>query len=306
MEAPKDYRNEIVKDNYNDFTDRYYGNNNVMAAHYMHGTHVAGIVAAKRNNGKGIDGIADNVKIMMIRAVPNGDEHDKDIALAIRYAVDNGAQIINMSFGKSFSPEKSWVDEAVKYAESKNVLLVQGAGNDNEDNDVEENFPNRNYINGGHSSTYICVGASSDTSIKQKNGEGKEQKDIVAYFSNYGKKEVDVFAPGYKIYSTLPDSNYGFLNGTSMASPVVAGVAALTLSYYPQLTSQQLKAILLKSAQNPGLKVIKPGTSEEVNLSDISQTGGIVNAFEAIKLADLLSQKTKPVIKPKLIKTKKG
>ncbi|MBI3720785.1 MAG: S8 family serine peptidase [Sphingobacteriales bacterium] len=307
MEAPEDYRGEIVKDKYNDFSDRYYGNNDVMAAHFMHGTHVSGIIGAQRNNNIGMDGIADNVKIMMIRAVPNGDEHDKDVALAIRYAVDNGAKIVNMSFGKSFSPEKKWVDEAVKYAESKNVLLVQGAGNDNENNDVEENFPNRNFINGGSATNYMDIGASSDTSIKQINNQGKEQKDLVAYFSNYGKKEVDVFAPGYKIYSAKPDGKFGFLNGTSMASPVVAGIAALTLSYYPQLTAQQLKSILMKSVQAPGFKVMKPGTDEKVNMSDISQSGGIINAYEAIKLADALtSQKTKKPVKPKIVKTKKG
>ncbi|MBI1782984.1 MAG: S8 family serine peptidase, partial [Sphingobacteriales bacterium] len=307
MEAPEDYRGEIVKDKYNDFSDRYYGNNDVMAAHFMHGTHVSGIIGAQRNNNIGMDGIADNVKIMMIRAVPNGDEHDKDVALAIRYAVDNGAKIVNMSFGKSFSPEKKWVDEAVKYAETKNVLLVQGAGNDNENNDVEENFPNRNFINGGSATNYMDIGASSDTSIKQINNQGKEQKDLVAYFSNYGKKEVDVFAPGYKIYSAKPDGKFGFLNGTSMASPVVAGIAALTLSYYPQLTAQQLKSILMKSVQAPGFKVMKPGTDEKVNMSDISQSGGIINAYEAIKLADALtSQKTKKPVKPKIVKTKKG
>jgi subtilisin family serine protease len=307
MDAPEDYRDEIVKDNYNDFNDRYYGNNDVMAAHFLHGTHVSGIIGAQRNNGIGMDGIADNVKIMMIRAVPDGDEHDKDVALAIRYAVDNGAKIVNMSFGKSFSPQKKWVDEAVKYAESKNVLLIQGAGNDNENNDVEDNFPNRNFINGGSATNYMDVGASSDTSIKQINNEGKEQKDLVAYFSNYGKKEVEVFAPGYKIYSAKPDGKFGFLNGTSMASPVVAGIAALTLSYYPHLTAQQLKSILVKSVQTPGIKVMKPGTTEKVNLSDISQSGGIVNAYEAVKLADAISsQKTKTPVKPKIIKTKKG
>jgi subtilisin family serine protease len=307
MDAPKDYRGEIVKDNYNDINDRYYGNNDVMAAHYMHGTHVSGIIGALRNNGMGVDGIADNVRIMMIRAVPNGDEHDKDIALAIRYAVDNGAKIINMSFGKSFSPEKKWVDDAVKYAESKNVLLVQGAGNDNANNDTEENYPNRNFINGGVATNYIVVGASSDTAIKQINNEGKEVKDLVAYFSNYGKKEVDLFAPGYKIYSTLPDDRFGFENGTSMASPVVAGVAALTLSYYPQLTAQELKNIILKAVEKPALKVTKPGSSEKVNLSDISETGGLVNAYEAVKVADAyVNQKKKMPVKPKLIPSKKG
>lgn len=307
MKEPENYRNEIVKDNYEDINDRYYGNNDVMAGDPMHGTHVSGIIAAERNNNLGIDGIADNVKIMMIRTIPNGDEHDKDVALAIRYAVDNGAKVINMSFGKGFSPEKKWVDDAVKYAESKNVLLVQGAGNDHDDNDVVDNFPNKNFISGGSASNYINVGASSDTSIKQTNDEGKEIKNLTAYFSNYGKKEVDVFAPGYKIYSSLPGSKYGFLSGTSMASPVVAGIAALTLSYYPELTAQQLKQIIIQSAQKPATKVFKPGTTETVNLSDISVSGGLANAYEAIKLADqLTSKKPKTIVKPKIIKTQKG
>ena len=307
MNAPKDLRGEIVKDNYLDFNDRFYGNNDVMAAYALHGTHVSGIIGAKRNNGVGVDGIADNVKIMMIRTIPNGDEHDKDVALAIRYAVDNGAQIINMSFGKAFSPEKKWVDESIKYAESKNVLLIDGSGNDHNNNDTIINYPNRNYIDGGFASNYISVGASSDTSITQINDEGKEVKDLTAYFSNYGKKEVDVFAPGYKIYSTLPGNRYGFENGTSMACPVVAGIAALTLSYYPDLTAQQLKQVILKSAQKPGMKVFKPGTFDKVNLSDISQSGGLVNAYEAVKLAETIKPvKKKITIKPKLIKTKNG
>ena len=307
MNAPKDLRGEIIKDNYNDFTDRFYGNNDIMAKFSLHGTHVSGIIGAKRNNGVGTDGIADNVKIMMIRCIPNGDEHDKDVALAIRYAVDNGARIINMSFGKGFSPEKKWVDEAVKYAESKNVLLVQGSGNDHANNDSIENFPNRNYINSGSASNYISVGASSDTSIKQMTDEGKELKDLFAYFSNYGKKEVDVFAPGYKIYSTMPGGKSGFENGTSMASPVVTGIAALTLSYFPDLTAQQLKQVILKSAVKPNIKGFKPGTNDKVTLSDITSSGGLINAYEAVKLAETIKPAKKKIsVKPRLIKTKKG
>src|SRR5687768_4217218 len=201
--APKDYRNEIVKDNYNDINDRFYGNNDIMAGaeNSLHGTHVAGIIGAARNNGKGVDGIADNVKIMMIRAVPDGDEHDKDIALGIRYAVDNGARVINMSFGKDFSPEKKWVDEAVKYAESKGVLLVHAAGNDAKNIDSAHNFPN-NVIAGTNTraSNWITVGASGD----DKAG------GITASFSNFGKDQVDVFAPGVRIYSTIPGgTTYG-------------------------------------------------------------------------------------------------
>lgn len=278
--APRNYRAEIVKDNYSDFNDRFYGNNDVMANTPLHGTHVSGIIAAARSNKVGIDGIADNVKIMSIRAVPDGDEHDKDIALGIRYAVDNGAQIINMSFGKSFSPEKNWVDEAVEYAKSKGVLLVHAAGNDSKNIDTTWNFPSPVYKKTGKKATnWITVGAS---------GEPKAGS-LAAVFSNYGKDEVDVFAPGWKIYSTLPGRNmYGNLQGTSMASPVVAGLAAFILSYYPDLSAEQLKYVIEKSAIVPEIKVKKPGSDEMVTLTDISKTGGVINAYEAIKLASTL------------------
>jgi subtilisin family serine protease len=291
---PKAYRAEIVKDNYNDFNDRFYGNNDVMASNKsaLHGTHVSGIIGAARNNS-GVDGIADNVKLMMIRAVPDGDEHDKDIALAIRYAVDNGAQVINMSFGKGFSPEKKWVDEAVKYAESKGVLLVHAAGNDAKNIDTTFNYPNPVFQADNYKSpTWITVGASGDPRIG----------GFTAGFSNYGKKEVDVFAPGVRIYSTIPGGNtYGNLQGTSMASPVVAGLAALILEYFPNLSAQQVKMVIENSAQKPGAKAKNPETQEMVDLSEISKTGGIINAYEAIKLASTLKGERKT---PKTEKTK--
>jgi subtilisin family serine protease len=285
--APKNYRAEIVKDNEADINDRFYGNPDVMANTPFHGTHVSGIIAAARKNGKGIDGIADNVKIMSIRAVPDGDEHDKDVALAIRYAVDNGAKVINMSFGKGFSPEKHWVDDAVKYAESKGVLLVHAAGNDASNIDTVDNFPNAMMKKDSkRASNWITVGASANP----KGG------DLVANFSNFGKDQVDVFAPGHQIYSTIPGgTTYGNASGTSMASPVVAGVAAFILSRYPQLTPQQVKEVIEKSAQTPaGMMVTNPGTGEKIPLSDISRTGGVVNAYEAVKLAEALVAKQKP------------
>lgn len=299
--APEEYRKEIVKDDETNINDRSYGNNDIMASTPMHGTHCSGIIAEVRNNDKGGDGIADNVRIMMVRAVPDGDEHDKDIALAIRYAVDNGAQIVSMSFGKDFSPQKQWVDDAVKYAESKGVLLVHAAGNDSKNIDSTDNFPTVNFIDGKRASNWITVGASGDP----KNG------GLTARFSNYGKRDVDVFAPGVQIYATIPGGNtYGKLSGTSMACPVVAGTAALLLEYFPTLSAKQLKYVIEKSAVTPDIDVNIPGTEDKVKLSDLSRTGGLLNAYEAVKLASTLKgerkEKKEILPKPKMVKTKKA
>lgn len=297
-EEPIPYRANVVKDNYYDFNDRFYGNNDVMASNHaaLHGTHVSGIIGAARNNGKGMDGVADNVRIMTIRAVPDGDEHDKDVALAIRYAVDNGAQVINMSFGKGLSPEKIWVDEAIQYAESKGVLLVHAAGNSAANIDTSWNFPTPIYENGKRASNMITVGAS---------GPGGEAGSYTASFSNYGKDIVDVFAPGVKIYATVPGGDkYQNLQGTSMASPVVAGLAAFILEYYPNLSAKQVKEVIEKSSQKPTDKVKTPGTGVEVELSELSRSGGIVNAYEAIKLASTLKGERKAVPAKKPVKSK--
>jgi cell wall-associated protease len=299
--APKNYRADVVKDNENDILDSLYGNNDIMATDPMHGTHVSGIIGAERNNAVGINGIADNVRIMMIRAVPNGDEHDKDISLAIRYAVNNGARVINMSFGKNLSPQKTWVDDAVKYAESKGVLLIHAAGNDAEDVDTVDNFPNPNYKNSRfHAKNWITVGASSDPLAEES------FKSYTASFSNYGKKEVDVFAPGTRIYSTLPGGNkYGNLDGTSMAAPVVTGVASLILEYFPTLSPEEVKYCIEKSATLPTVKAKKPGTDELVSLTELSSSGGILNAYGAVKMASALSDpKKKEVLKSTLKKDK--
>jgi cell wall-associated protease len=301
--APEDTRHEIVKDNEDDLNDSLYGNKDVMAADPMHGTHVAGIIGAERNNGKGMNGIADNVKIMMVRAIPNGDEHDKDVARAIHYAVDNGAKVINMSFGKNISPEKKWVDDAVRYAAARGVLLVRAAGNDGADIDTTESFPNPAYKNSNERATnWITVGASSDPSAE----EGF--RSYTASFSNYGKQEVDVFAPGVRIYSTLPGGNkYGNLDGTSMAAPVVTGIAALIMEYFPNLSYDQVKYCIEHSTVTPPSKVKRPGSDGEmVSLSDISGSGGIVNAYGAVKLAYSLSEaKKKEPVKSTLHSTLK-
>jgi len=284
--APQNYRDEIVGDKYFDTTDRYYGNNDIMAADPSHGTHVAGIIGAVRGNGIGMDGVADHIKIMVIRAVPDGDEHDKDIANGIRYAVDNGAKVINMSFGKYFSPEKNWVDDAVKYAESKGVLLVHAAGNEASNVDTKPHFPNPNLLEGKKSTNWITVGASGPTA-----------ETLVAPFSNYGKNDVDVFSPGMSIYSTLPGSTYGKNDGTSMASPVVAGLAALILTYYPNLTPNDIIQILKQSATRfDGKMVNRPSENEEtekIPLNSLSASG-LINADAALKMAEVISsQKSK-------------
>lgn len=267
----------LVGDDPNNSKERFYGNNDVAGPDARHGTHVSGIIGAVRTNDIGIKGVADNVIIMGVRSTPNGDERDKDVANSIRYAVDNGAKVINMSFGKSYSWDKSVVDEAVKYAVSKDVLLVHAAGNDNKDLEVEPNFPDPEYVGGGKAASWITVGASGWTN------DGK----IKANFSNYGKTKVDVFAPGVNINSTIPGSKYEKLNGTSMASPVVAGLAALIRSYYPKLKAVEVKDIILKSVVkvNQSVEINGETGAKTVPFSDLCVSGGIVNAYNALKLA---------------------
>lgn len=273
----------IVGDDINNLNERHYGNNDVKGPDPTHGTHVSGIIAADRKNELGIKGIADNVQIMVIRAVPNGDERDKDVANAIFYAVDNGAHIINMSFGKSFSPQKEIVDKAVRYAEQKGVLLIHAAGNDAEDSDVEKNYPSRFYQDGKEAKNWIEVGASA----------WGTDEEFVGSFSNYGKKVVSLFAPGVEIYSTVPHNKYKNESGTSMASPATAGVAALLMAYFPELTAVQVKEVLMKSSRKfDNLKVMRPGGGM-VDFSQLSSSGGLVNAYEAVKLAqEMKNQKT--------------
>ncbi len=273
----------IIGDNYSNSYEKNYGNNDVKGPDPEHGTHVAGIIAADRQNEIGINGIADNVRIMSVRTVPNGDERDKDVANAIIYAVDNGAKIINMSFGKSFSPEKTVVDKAVKYAEQKGVLLIHAAGNDGEDIDEKKNFPSRYYTDGKEAKNWLEIGASA----------WRSNQEFVGSFSNYGKKSVDFFAPGVEIYSTTPGNTYKNQSGTSMASPTTAGVAALLMSYFPELSYLEVKDILKKSTRKfDNLEVVTPGGSTNVKFSELSNTGGLVNAYEAVKMAQLVkSQK---------------
>ena len=265
----------VVGDKPDDLTQRDYGNADIAGPDPHHGTHVAGIIGADRTNNLGVLGIADAVQIMGVRAVPEGDERDKDVANAIRYAVDNGAQIINMSFGKDYSPQRKVVEEAERYALAKGVLMVHAAGNDGKDIDTAANYPAPRFIDGSAIPNVITVGASAEPNTA----------DLVASFSNYGKQTVDVFAPGKAIYSTVPGSKYENNDGTSMASPVVAGVAAVLKSYFPKLTYADIKRIITQSATTYKTKVSRPESTDTVEFSALSKTGGIVNLYEAVKLA---------------------
>ncbi len=283
----KDFR-AILGDDPNDINDNIYGDANVAGPDAdregaLHGTHVAGIVAAQRNNGLGMNGVANNVWLMAVRAVPDGDEYDKDIALAIRYAVDNGAKVLNTSFGKYYSPHAQWVIDAIKYAAEKDVLIVNAAGNDGHDLDTINVYPNDQFDNSAEiSNNFITVGA-----LNYEYGE-----NMVANFSNYGKINVDVFAPGVKIWATTPLNKYQFLNGTSMAAPNVAGVAAVIRSYYPNLSAAQVKDVILNSGLAIDREVILGGDeSNRMSFSKASKSGRIVNLYNALIMADKLSRK---------------
>ena len=263
----------LVGDDYTDVSERLYGNADVAGPDPNHGTGVAGLVAAARGNDLGIDGIAP-ARIMVLRAVPGGDERDKDVANAIRYAVDNGADVINMSFGKSYSPQKAAVDAAVAYAAENGVLLVHAAGNSGEDIDVEDNFPTRTLLDGSTSTSWLEVGASTD-----------DDTDLAASFSNYGRTQVDLFAPGQTVTSLKPGGGIQTANGTSFASPIVAGVAALVMAYYPELSADDVRQILLDSSTPYTVDATRPGADEPVPFAELSATGSVVNAAAAVRLA---------------------
>lgn len=278
----------IIEEDYFDFSKNNYGNNQVDGDFAVHGTHVAGIIAATRHNDLGMDGVADDVAIMCLKVVPNGDERDKDVANAIRYAVDNGALVVNMSFGKGYSPEKFLVDEAMKYAARHDVLLVVGAGNESTNIDVEPKFPNDEY---SKKSLFGPKRAKNFLSIGALSPEGG--KEAVAEFSNYGREDVDVFAPGVFIYSTTPDSTYEFLSGTSMAAPMVSGMAALIRSRYPGLSAVQVKQIIMESSRSLPSKLIQPGTFDEVPAEELCVSAGMVDVVRAMQLAAKTNGKAK-------------
>jgi cell wall-associated protease len=293
---------DIVGDNYSNSSERNYGNNDVKGPDPSHGTHVAGIIAASRGNAIGMDGIADNVQIMSVRVVPDGDERDKDVANGIRYAVDNGAKVINMSFGKAWVKDKKTVDDAVKYAESKGVLMIHAAGNESTNIDSVTHYPTKAMLNGYEANNWLEIGAMGYEPIVKEGEEEKPLTDktkykmVVGDFSNYGVKYVDVFAPGVDIYSSTPENTYAFFNGTSMAAPATSGVAAVIMSYFPNLTAPQVKEILMKSSTKyVKYKLKKPGTKDEmVTLEQLSGSGGVINLYNAIKMASTYKSKSNP------------
>ena len=282
----EDFRG-VLGDNPDDWNDKSYGNNDVDGPSedkedVSHGTHVAGIIAAERNNGLGMNGVANNVEIMVLCAVPDGDEYDKDIALAIRYAADNGAKVINTSFGKYYSPHPEWVWDAIKYAASKDVLIVNAAGNEAFDLDGIQVYPNDQELDGSEiADNFITIGA-----LHHDYGS-----EMVATFSNYGNTSVDVFAPGTKIWSTMPNNTYEYQQGTSMAAPAAAGVAAVIRSYYPSLTAAQVKDILMKSGLSSSQNVVLGGDSSNAQaFGEISKSGNMVNMYNAILMADKMAR----------------
>ena len=267
----------IVGDDYEDLDNRSYGNSDVKGPDYDHGTHVAGIIAANQDNNIGTNGITQ-AELLIIRAVPNGDERDKDVANAIRYAVDNGADVINMSFGKSYSPELFYVQQAIEYATQNEVLMVHAAGNDGANLDSVANYPSPIISDGSSSPYLITVGASGWQGVNE----------LAASFSNYGRSRVDLFAPGVDIYSTMPNQEYELSNGTSMAAPVVSGVIALLMQYFPEYSPLEIKEIIVSSVVKTDEQIILPGQSTEtqyVPFFNLSKHGGIINAYRAVREA---------------------
>jgi len=267
----------IVGDDYEDLDNRFYGNSDVKGPDYDHGTHVAGIIAANRDNNIGANGITQ-AELLIIRAVPNGDERDKDVANAIRYAVDNGADVINMSFGKSYSPELFYVQQAIEYAAQNEVLMVHAAGNDGANIDSVTNYPSPIISDGSSSPYLITVGASGWQGVNE----------LAASFSNYGRSTVDLFAPGVDIYSTMPNQKYELSNGTSMAAPVVSGVIALLMQYFPEYSPLEIKDIIVSSVVKTDEQILLPGQSLEaqyVPFDHLSKHGGIINAYRSVREA---------------------
>ncbi len=278
----------VIGDNPKVMDEKNYGNNDPSVKVSSHGTHVAGIIGATK---KGI-GQAPFVKLMFIRVVPaDGDERDKDIANGIRYAVDNGASIINLSAGKYFANNEQYVIDAIKYAESKGVLFVAAAGNEGTNIETTINYPRKFYTENGqmkYFSNLLCVGAS--TWMKQWNSEKDPDNltrkfDLAASFSNFSDKVVDLYSPGVEVNSTVPGGKYQRMGGTSMAAPNAAGVAAILKGYFPNLNASQIKDILMKSSRKYNGLIVKTKEIGKVDFSKLSKTGGVIDAYNAFIMA---------------------
>jgi hypothetical protein len=249
----------LMGDNMNDASDIHYGNNTLTVDGCEHGTFVAGIIAGQTPDDKRYEGICPEAKIMTIRICPDGDEYDKDVSTAIRYAVDNGAKVINMSFGKYTSPQADMVNDAIAYAARHDALIVQAAGNDHKDIDRANYFPTAVDKQGRRFDNYIRVGAT-------------DMHGHASKISNYGARNVDIFAPGEYIASVFPGNKKDLSQGTSLAAPVVAGVAAMIRCYFPRLTATEVKHILMESASR-------------MDEQGLSVCNGIVDALAAVKMA---------------------
>ncbi len=263
----------IVGDDYLNPWERNYGNNHIKGPLSEHGTSVASLIVNNKNKKAKMNGIAPNAVIMPVRVVPGGDERDKDVANGIFYAVNNGAKIINLSFGKSFTAYKAVVDSAVRYAEAKGVLIIHAAGNESKNRDQTNRYPISTYNNGGKASNWIEVGANS--AIKDEN--------FIGSFSNYGKNTVDFLAPGVRVFTALPENRYGFNDGTSLSAPIVSGIAALVWGIYPKLSYQELIDAMLASIKKQEVHVLIPGSKEDrANLDSLIKTGGNINLYDLI------------------------
>jgi len=276
---------KIIGDDSEKIEDKDYGNNNVSqdSKFLSHGTPISGLIIAKSINEEDSIEIVDHIKIMPLCISSYGNEHDKDIALAIRYAVNNGAKVINMSIGKEFSLHKNWVFDAFKYAEQHDVLIVSGAGNSKYDLNIYNHYyPNDNINNEREvSDNFIKIGATT-YHVNEK---------LFWKYSNYGNIDVDVFAPGYRIYSTVPtEKKYKLQSGgTSLSCAITSNIAALIRSYYPNLSASQVKHILMDSGVEYTFNV-KIGDTL-LPFKTLSKSGKVVNAYNALIMADSVSPK---------------
>ena len=276
----------IVGDDPDDINDRDYGDANVIGPDLEgadHGTHVSGIIGSDRNDNIGSKGVYNNLKIMVLRAVPDGDEYDKDIALGIRYAVDNGAKVINTSFGKGYSPHVDWVWDALRYAEKNDVLIVNAAGNDGAD------------INPGKKKTFVTDEKEGEEIVSNFLTVGavsfSYDEEQVADFSNYGNFNVDLFAPGDKIWSCTPGGKFEYHSGTSMAAPNATGVAAVIRSFFPKLSAREVKRVLMQSGLPLFDEVYLPGTEELSSPKELSRSGKLINLYNALIYASTKKNK---------------